>query len=98
MENRSIHYATFDFKKDGKIDLDTREWHDDMFRMAESNVVARNGSICALFYAKDIQGYVSQNLNEDALAATREQFETEPVKYGVCLYKQPFVGGKWVFE
>ena len=54
--------------------------------------------MAGLFYYKDIAPAIHQTAFDHVMNATREQFESDPAKFGMAYYLQPFDGGQWIFE
>lgn len=83
--NKSIKYAicNFDLRSGRVLDDDgSLVWESGTLETA-MNKVKKDKSKCALFFPSDIPDYGAP-LNRDV---SREDFEREPAKYGVCYYK-----------
>ena len=99
MDEKKIRYATAHFSKRGEV-VGEIEWHTGTCEAAL--LQTRNGGDdrCAMFHYKDIRHLFPDTVTffAEEVNATREQFEADPDRYGVCYYLQPFEGGRWTFE
>ena len=94
---KSLKYGFGRFVSD-RIDVQSVEWKEAPFSKVLDEMEKLNSSDCgALFFYEDVKDFVQSAISATAKTATREQFEADPAKYGVCFYKQPYTG-QWVFE
>ena len=94
---KKIKYAVAGFDN-GEVKDDTIEWREGYFLGACNYVEHLGSGMCGIFYYGDIKDEITQTFFDSQMNATREQFEADPSLYGICYYKQTFVGGKWVLE
>ena len=96
MDNIRYGIATFS-GSDGKIHVETLEWAENDFAAAVEAVKSKGNNFCGLFYYWDFPEDNRPRVLESTVEATREQFEAEPAKYGVCLYRRAY-DNRWMFE
>ena len=98
--SQKIRYAVAKLnQKFGKIEEESIQWVEDKPSAAVEKMKKKNdGGLCAVFFYPDVAEIAGDGYFKETMNATREQFEADPCKYGLALYKQPFGVGNWVFE
>lgn len=95
-DNTKIRFATAQFVN-GEVKRDSISWATDTLELAMSYAHSIKDG-CGLFFYGDIKDTIGGTYYEPEMNATREQFEQDPVFYGVCYYRQPYSNGKYIFE
>ena len=93
---KKIRYGIAKFLEDEVPDNST-VWYEDTFPDALAHVREDGqGQNCGFFLYSDIKEELGFTTIESIMFASREQFEANPIRFGICYYKD--ASGKWIFE
>lgn len=95
-----LHFATANIDRWGTVDMDSVSWRDGTFTSGKREVESSEVGKIAMYWWQDVKKFLEDEIEpfDDIVNATHEQFLSDPARYGIGYYLQPFEGGTYIWE